>query len=168
MGRARAKRAPHRYCCWRARSARPLCVWCECWRHVCVLALGSLTLYTWIICLCIAHIYTLHMISVWTIVAEEYDFWVISGWKICILGQYSGWKIWFWRQFAIILTNFGPKIMFPSQIWTHNLYQKWKQLLGHNLHYNMHYDMHIASYACANALRGHNWYIMHAIMAGPQ
>ena len=43
---ARAKRAPHRYCCWRARSARPLCVWCECWRHVCVLALGSLTLYT--------------------------------------------------------------------------------------------------------------------------
>ena len=29
---ARAKRAPHRYCCWRARSARPLCVWCECCR----------------------------------------------------------------------------------------------------------------------------------------
>ena len=28
----------------------PICVWCECWRHVCVcacvLALGSLTLYT--------------------------------------------------------------------------------------------------------------------------
>ena len=108
------------------------------------------------------------MISVWTIVAEEYDFWVNSGWKICILGQYSGWKIWFWRQFAIISINFGSKIMFPSQIWTHNLYQKWKQLLGHNLHYNMHYDMHIASYACANALRGHNWYVMHAIMGGPQ
>ena len=51
---ARASRAPHRYCCF------SLCVWCECWRHVCVcvLALGSLTLYTWIICLCIAYIYT--------------------------------------------------------------------------------------------------------------
>ena len=59
-GRRRSRR-PHRYFCLRARSARaPLCaVWMLAAR-VCALALGSLTLYTWIICLCIAHIYTIN------------------------------------------------------------------------------------------------------------
>ncbi len=132
----------------------------------CALALGTL--------------YLNNMSVYCTYIHTTYDFCMDNcGWRIWFLSQFwlknmhSGsifWlkKIWFWRQFAIILINFGPKIMFPSQIWTHNLYQKWKQLLGHNLHYNMHYDMHIASYACANALRGHNWYVMHAIMGGPQ
>ena len=61
---------PHRY--YRS----PLCVWCG----TCVLASG--TLYVNNMSVYCTYIHTLHMSSAWTIVAEKYDFWVNSGWKI--------------------------------------------------------------------------------------
>ena len=63
-----------------------LCVWCECWRHVCVCAsLGLTHTDTWIICLCIAYMHTINKSlhgQLWlknmalpeSILAEKYDF----------------------------------------------------------------------------------------------